>query len=258
MSLAPAWVAALSGREAALYGLVAALLLLEAGLPHRAHPGDSIRRWTFHGLLLLASRGVGWAIAGGIAWAGASWLGPGTTNGSSPAHLLAAFLALDLLLYALHRASHHLPLLWRFHRLHHSDTMLDIGSSWRHHPVEMIIAGLVVGLAAAISGISTTEIGLYAAAAEIVQILAHANIRLHGRAMSALSYVVITPNLHHLHHAPDQADTDTNYGEVLSVWDRLFGTFNARPGAPAVFGLHPSAPENDAPPQAGRQTRFGR
>lgn len=258
MSLTPAWLVALFGHEAALYGLVAVLLVWEAGFPHRPNAGDGVRRWAFHGALLLVSRGVGWAVAGMIASGAARWWHPAAPNWLGPAHTVAAFLALDLLVYALHIASHHVPLLWRFHRLHHSDTLLDIGSSWRHHPGEMVFVGLSVGLAASVLGIGPAEIGVYAVVAELVQILAHANIRVPARAMNALSRVLITPGLHHLHHAPDQEDTDSNYGEVLSVWDRLFGTLNVRPEAPAVFGLHPSAPGNGAPPRAGRRTRSAR
>jgi sterol desaturase/sphingolipid hydroxylase (fatty acid hydroxylase superfamily) len=236
---APAWLAATLGNEATLYGLVALLLIAEASFPLRDNVGDSVRRWTLHGGLLLLSRGVGWVIAGGISWAFAYWsIRPGDAW-AGWLHLLLMLLVLDLLIYGIHRASHAVPLLWRFHSMHHSDKILDAGTSWRHHPGEMIITGVVAGAVAGILGIRPFELAIYAVLAESVQVIAHANIAIPRRLAGWASMVLVTPALHHAHHSPDVDYTDSNYGEVLIIWDRLFGTLNAAP-YPALFGLGPA------------------
>lgn len=230
----PDWLHTALVNGTAFYGLIAVLLVVEAGFPHRENAGDSIRRWSLHGILLVSSRGIGWAIAWLMSWVFVVPNGAATWTGWP--HLLLMLLLLDVTLYGLHRLSHGVPLLWRFHALHHGDRILDAGTTWRHHPAEMIITGLMVGSIAGLAGVQPMEIGIYAVLAEVVQVIAHANLRVPSRLARWASVVVVTPALHHAHHSPDVTFTDTNYGEVLVVWDRMFGTFNDRP-CPPEFGL---------------------
>ncbi|MGH9465353.1 MAG: sterol desaturase family protein [Thermoanaerobaculia bacterium] len=152
---------------------------------------------------------------------------------------------LDLLVYFLHRAYHRAPLLWRFHSVHHSDRDLDVSSASRFHLGEVAVSGAAKLGAVALLGISFT--GLLAF--EIVLLLAaqfqHANIRLPQRLEAAFGALIVPPAMHRVHHHPERASTDSNFGTLLSAWDRLFRTYRARSPSDRTFGL-------DRYPDAGR------
>lgn len=152
---------------------------------------------------------------------------------------VAAFLILDLAAYWLHRAYHHFTTLWRLHRIHHCDLELDYSTTFRHHPGEVVISLLIIyGVMAALS-LSPDQVIPYVIAVKVVQLLAHSNIRLPDRAERLINLLFVTPGTHQFHHSRQQAQTDSNFGEVLTIWDRLFGTYTC-PGsspAPSAFGL---------------------
>jgi len=139
---------------------------------------------------------------------------------------LLTFLLLDLWGYASHRLFHAMPVLWRLHLVHHSDTQVDITTSQRHHPLEAALgAGLTLSLVATL-GLPAPAIGLYLLFASAFAIWAHANLRLPAavdRLMRRLA--VVTPSFHAAHHSSDSRQTDSNYGMVLTLWDRLFGSY---------------------------------
>jgi sterol desaturase/sphingolipid hydroxylase (fatty acid hydroxylase superfamily) len=147
-------------------------------------------------------------------------------------------LLLDLWIYGWHRLNHRLPWLWRFHQVHHLDQQLDATSALRFHPGEVVLSALfrlpvILVFAMPLSSILVFEI-LVAVAA----IFHHANLRLPGRVENALAAVVITPSIHWVHHHAVRADTDSNYGTLLSCWDRVFRSRSAtlRSGA-MVLGV---------------------
>jgi sterol desaturase/sphingolipid hydroxylase (fatty acid hydroxylase superfamily) len=126
--------------------------------------------------------------------------------------------------YWLHRWFHRNPWLWRIHRVHHADSAVDVSTSFRNHPFELLLTvpmAVVVTLTigAPISAVSVSQTIIVAAT-----IWEHADISLPPRLDKALSAIILTPRLHRLHHNPDPAIHDTNYGTFLSFWDRLFGT----------------------------------
>ena len=147
------------------------------------------------------------------------------------------FIALDLCDYIYHRLMHHLPPLWRFHLVHHTDQMVDSSTTVREHPGETILRGGFLVVWTLLLGASF-EVLLFRQAAETVSaILAHSAIRLPRRLGHVVGYVFITPNLHHVHHHCLLPYTDKNFGGVFSVWDRLFGTFAELDENETVFGL---------------------
>lgn len=164
---------------------------------------------------------------------------------SSPSHLhpllgaLAAFLILDLAGYWLHRAYHHFGAFWRLHRVHHSDLELDYSTTFRHHPGEVVVSLLVIYLVMATLALTPTQVIPYVIAVRAAQLLAHSNIRLGARTESLINLVFVTPGTHQFHHSTQQPQTDSNFGEVLTIWDRLFGTYTCprRSPEPAAFGL---------------------
>ena len=139
--------------------------------------------------------------------------------------LLAGFLLLDLLHYAVHRLEHAVHLFWRFHALHHSDPDVDVTTAVRHHPVEYVMGSAVYWLAVLvldIPAIAALGHGLAVFATAAIQ---HGNVRLPERLEQWLQPVLITTDLHRIHHSVAFDQANSNYGAVFSVWDRIFGTY---------------------------------
>ena len=148
--------------------------------------------------------------------------------------------ALSLASYAVHVASHHVPLLWRLHQVHHSDVVIDGSTALRHHPVEAIIGALVYALVAVALGISPEAVIALSVVDSIFAILTHGSWRLPPRIEAAMNQIFITPALHNVHHSDFVEETNSNFGVTFSIWDRLFGTFLAEPKRRAEdfsFGL---------------------
>lgn len=140
-----------------------------------------------------------------------------------------AMVALDLAIWAQHVLFHKVPWLWRLHRVHHADTHFDVTTGVRFHPVEIVVSmaikmALVAALGAPVLAVLLFEVMLSAGA-----LFTHANLSLPARLDSALRRVIVTPDMHRIHHSVHHVETDSNYGFNLSVWDRLFGTYRAHP-----------------------------
>jgi sterol desaturase/sphingolipid hydroxylase (fatty acid hydroxylase superfamily) len=143
--------------------------------------------------------------------------------------LAAAFLLLDFLHYAAHRCQHALPWLWRFHALHHSDPDVDVTTSVRHHPIEYLIAGGFYWLAVLALGIPVAVVTVHAVAVFAAAGITHGNVWFPQWLERALQPVAVTLDLHLIHHSVEYKEANSNFGAVLSVWDRLFGTFTPAP-----------------------------
>jgi len=167
----------------------------------------------------------------------------------APASAATTLLAWSLANYGLHRTFHHLPWLWRLHRIHHADTAVDLSTGFRNHPGEVLASALArAGLAAAL-GLSVPALIAYEAAAFAAAMWSHANLRLPDPADRILRWLLVTPAMHHVHHSAARCETDSNYGELLSVWDRFFGTYRPSDSdslATVRFGLGASDDEGAA------------
>jgi sterol desaturase/sphingolipid hydroxylase (fatty acid hydroxylase superfamily) len=146
--------------------------------------------------------------------------------------IIVTVLALDLMIYGQHRLMHRVNWLWRMHRLHHSDLALDVSSAVRFHPLEILFSmGLkiaaVVVLGAAPVAVLAFEILLNGFA-----MFTHANLALPERLDRALRWMLITPDMHRIHHSVLRDEQDTNFGFNLSWWDRLFRSYRAEPSQP--------------------------
>lgn len=135
------------------------------------------------------------------------------------------FLLLDLLRYAVHRCEHAVPLLWRIHALHHSDPDVDVTTSLRHHPFEYVLASFVYWLAVLVLGIPVLVVVSYGAIVLASEAVQHGNISLPERLERWLQPLLVTTDMHRIHHSLSPAQANANYGTVLSVWDRLFGSY---------------------------------
>jgi sterol desaturase/sphingolipid hydroxylase (fatty acid hydroxylase superfamily) len=137
-------------------------------------------------------------------------------------------LARSLISYGLHVLAHRVPLLWRMHRVHHSDTAVDLSTGVRHHPLELLFAATCHAAAAFLLGLSVPALIAYETTAVALTFWSHANLRLPTGVERLAAFVLVTPAAHHVHHSARRTETDSNYGEVLMFWDWLFGTLHRR------------------------------
>jgi sterol desaturase/sphingolipid hydroxylase (fatty acid hydroxylase superfamily) len=144
------------------------------------------------------------------------------------AHVVLAVVLLDIWTYGWHRANHQIAFLWRFHRMHHSDPCMDVSTAFRFHPGEIMMSSVLRIPLLFLLGIQVWELALYELLMGIVVALHHANIGL-GEPIDRLVRIVFaTPAMHKVHHSQIQVETDSNYSSLLSVWDRVFGSFRIR------------------------------
>jgi len=145
--------------------------------------------------------------------------------------LPAAVLILDFAIWAQHWITHKVPLFWRFHRVHHADRDMDVTTAIRFHPVEIAASMLVkVGLVYAL-GPSAVAVVLFEILLNGTSLFNHANLALPPRIERGLRRVLVTPDMHRIHHSDRRCEHDSNFGFALSVWDRIFGTYRAEPAA---------------------------
>jgi sterol desaturase/sphingolipid hydroxylase (fatty acid hydroxylase superfamily) len=138
---------------------------------------------------------------------------------------IVGFLLLDLAIYAQHVVFHHVPWLWRLHRMHHADTELDVTSGFRFHPVEIVLSILLKGLVIVLLGIPAGAVLAFEIVLNGSSLFNHANVRLPPGIERVLRWLIVTPGMHRVHHSIVVRETNSNYGFNLPWWDRLFGTY---------------------------------
>ena len=152
--------------------------------------------------------------------------------------LVLAVPIFDFSNYWFHRAAHKVPLIWRFHRVHHSDTSMDASTNLRGHPIELMFwFGTSNIVAAAIFGLDLLSLGLYFLIATPFFFLEHSNFRFPKWLDKTFGLVFTTPNIHKVHHEQDRYYTDSNFSDIFILWDRLFGTYKYKPVEQIKFGL---------------------
>jgi sterol desaturase/sphingolipid hydroxylase (fatty acid hydroxylase superfamily) len=150
------------------------------------------------------------------------------------AHVIASLLLLDLWTYAWHRTCHRVPMLWRFHRVHHSDATMDVTTAGRFHLGEIVASSLLRLPLLFLLGIEFWHLVLYETVLQLNVQWQHANITLAPAVERWLSRVLITPGLHQVHHSREPIETDSNYSSVLAVWDWIFASRRQREDLRAV------------------------
>lgn len=169
------------------------------------------------------------------------------------AGMVVAFVVLDLLNYGVHRLEHAVAWLWRVHALHHSDPDVDVTTSVRHHPFEYLLAATAYWVAALVLAIPPGAVVTYGVTLFAAAAVQHGNIRLPARLERWLRPLLITADLHRVHHSIERHGQNANYGAVLSLWDRLFGTLVSLTPAKheaIVFGVGELAPRQCLKPAA--------
>ena len=219
-------------------GLFAVLAAIEALAPRRHRTQPRATRWVTNwaivildtitlralalALPLLAvgaamdAEAQGWGLMNGLGWP--SWL-----------KVVATVLIFDFAIWFQHLITHKIPILWRIHRVHHADRDIDVTTAIRFHPVEIALSmllkiGLVYLLGPSALGIIVFEIILNGTA-----MFNHANIKLPLPVDAVVRQILVTPDMHRVHHSIERREHNSNYGFALSIWDRLFGTYVPQP-----------------------------
>jgi sterol desaturase/sphingolipid hydroxylase (fatty acid hydroxylase superfamily) len=233
-------------------GVMAALALLETLLPFRTH-GRSRRDHLRANLGLTAAALVlNLALGALLAVGSEALVGSGVgllarSHWPAPALLAITVVLLDLSAYAAHRLMHRSPAAWRVHRVHHADPLVDVTTSYRQHPAETLLRFVFIAAPAWALGLPAWAVAAYRSLSAVNALLEHANVRLWQPLDGLLSLVFVTPNMHKVHHSRRPVETDSNYGNILAIYDRLFGTFTPSARAGEIeYGLdgHDTADAN--------------
>lgn len=159
-------------------------------------------------------------------------------NANVLATVIISFLVLDFFGgWLVHIVQHKIYVLWRFHLVHHADNNVDVTTGLRHHPVESLMRGLFFFLGIFISGSPMYAVMIFQTLLVLSAAFTHANISLPRWIDLPLSYIFVSPNMHKVHHHWQQPYTDSNYGAVLSIWDRLLGTYKNLDAKKIRYGL---------------------
>jgi sterol desaturase/sphingolipid hydroxylase (fatty acid hydroxylase superfamily) len=165
------------------------------------------------------------------------------------AEIVVGVVLLDLAIYIQHVASHKIPILWRFHRVHHADRDIDVTTGVRFHPVEVALSMLYKCVVILLLGPVTLAVVIFEVLLNASAMFNHANVRLPSLLDRCLRWVVVTPDFHRVHHSIIQRETDSNYGFFLSIWDRIFRSYHPQPikgHAGMIIGLAEYQTENPA------------
>ena len=219
-------VASLTGAALVVVGL--GLLLLEQLARGRDAAAIQWTRWfTNFGLMLCGGIASALLVAGDLVSVAADLDHGLVADLHLPlaVEVIAVFLFLDFWRYWEHRLLHEVPLLWRLHLVHHSDTEVDVTTGQRHHPLEAALTTVLMLVLLFALGFSPLALGIYLLWGTVSALYTHTSLVMPERIDRRLRYWLVTPSVHGVHHSDHQPQTDSNYGSVLSVWDRLFGTF---------------------------------
>lgn len=222
-------------RFAIFLAVFAVMAAWEVIAPRRKLAASKTQRWTANLAILITNtvlvRAIFPAAAVGIA-AFAEARGVGllhATDLHAAVKILLALVALDLAIYLQHVMFHAVPLLWRLHRAHHADLDIDVTTGTRFHPVEMLLSMVIKTAAILVIGAPVAAVLVFEIALNASSMFNHSNVRIPQRLDSVLRWLVVTPDMHRVHHSIRGEETDRNFGFNLPWWDRLFGTYRAQP-----------------------------
>lgn len=247
-----------SKRLAIFLTIFVVMAVVERLWPRRERIAVVTPRWTANFVLMalgaVLTRALFPAAAVGAAlWADARGFGLlNHLDWPHPIKTVLAVASLDLVIYWQHRLFHRIPWLWRLHAVHHTDLDLDASSGVRFHPFEIALSMCVKVATVAALGISPIATVLFEVLLNATSVFNHANAALPPAADRLLRLLVVTPDMHRVHHTTEREEQDSNFGFNLPWWDRLFGTYRAQPRNGHVDARLGLAEERD--PEALRVT----
>ncbi len=228
-------------RLIAFFGILITLLILETLLPRRPHARDSLLRLSTNALLtiingvvmkLAASLVVPIAaVSAAIYVQSKGWGLFNLVDLPAPLELVLSLVLLDLAIYWQHVAAHYIPVLWRFHKVHHSDVEFDVTTALRFHPIEIFISMLWKIILVFVLGPSALAVTLFEIILNGCAMFNHANVKWPFWVDRFIRLFIATPDMHRIHHSTIPRELNSNYGFSISLWDRLFGTYTDQPSA---------------------------
>jgi sterol desaturase/sphingolipid hydroxylase (fatty acid hydroxylase superfamily) len=222
-------------RLIAFAGVLGLMMVWELAAPRRRREIPRLVRWSNNlalvaldtAILRLAFPLLAVALA---VWAeGAGWGLFNVLDAPLWLSLPLSLLVLDLAVYGQHVMFHKVPVLWRFHRMHHADLEFDVTTGLRFHPGEIVVSMIIKLAAVALLGAPALAVLAFEVLLNATSMFNHSNIRLPLKLDRVLRLFVVTPDMHRVHHSVLRHETDRNYGFNLPWWDRLFGTYRAQP-----------------------------
>ena len=222
-------------RAASFFGIFIVVALWEVVGPRRKLSVSKGLRWinnlgiVFFNTLLLRFLAPLMAVGLAIMAEEENW---GLLNNiaiNSYVKLFLAVLILDLIIYLQHVMFHTVPWLWRLHRMHHTDLDFDVTTGSRFHPIEIILSMIIKMLIVAALGAPPVAVIIFEVILNATAMFNHGNIRIHINADRILRLLVVTPDMHRVHHSVKPDETNSNYGFNFPWWDRLLGTYKAQP-----------------------------
>jgi sterol desaturase/sphingolipid hydroxylase (fatty acid hydroxylase superfamily) len=233
-----------SHRSAILVGGIAFFMLLETGIPLFKKPYNRVKHTWINIFFTLTTVIVNFILAfillRGSDWAVANNFGILQWMPAMPlwAEMIVGLLLLDLIgAYFIHWTEHKVKWMWRFHLIHHTDTNVDTTTANRHHPGESVFRFVFTTMGAMLAGAPWWIIMMYQSMSAALSQFNHANIGFPKNLDKALSWILVTPGMHRIHHHYTQPYTDSNYGNIFSVWDRLFGTYRYIDNEKLIYGI---------------------
>jgi sterol desaturase/sphingolipid hydroxylase (fatty acid hydroxylase superfamily) len=216
-------------------GVLAGMMLLEAVLPRRTRALGRSARWPANLGIVVVDTIVARLLiplppAAAALWATENSVGIFNLM-SLPVIPVIAFciVFLDIAIYAQHVIFHKIPVLWRLHRMHHADIEFDVTTGIRFHPIEIVLS-LLIKIALVIAlGIPAEAVILFEVLLNASSMFNHANLNLPSWLDRNLRTIIVTPDMHRVHHSWHRDETDSNYGFCLSLWDRIFRTYRPQP-----------------------------
>jgi sterol desaturase/sphingolipid hydroxylase (fatty acid hydroxylase superfamily) len=224
-------------RAGAFGGVLAAMAVWEVLAPRRSRRLPRIKRWSSNlGIVFLNTALVRLLFPfGAVALAGlARSRGWGLLNlydVSFALAVVASIVALDLAIYLQHVMFHAVPALWRLHRVHHADLDFDVTTGARFHPIEIALSMLIKMAAILVLGPPAVAVMAFEVLLNATAMFNHGNVRLPQALDRAVRLLMVTPDMHRVHHSMEEQETNSNFGFNLSVWDRLFRTYKPQPDA---------------------------
>lgn len=224
-------------RMTAFAAVLGTMALVETLLPRRPRPFGRMRRWPANLGLILVSSALIKLIFPLTAVAFAIWCearGIGLLNLAGVSAWIAVPLSvilLDLAIYAQHVVFHHVPILWRLHRMHHADLEFDVTTGIRFHPVEMVLSMAIKFVVIAALGAPALGVLIFEVLLNATALFSHSNAKLPLGLDRVLRLLVVTPDMHRVHHSDVPRETHSNFGFCLPWWDRLFRTYRDQPAA---------------------------
>lgn len=216
-------------------GLFISLALLEVLRPLVTRKTQRIKQWSINFTLAVINSVclrffMPFLAVGVAAYANSEKLGLFNYWQSNPLlSVLCSLILLDLLLYGQHRLMHIVPVLWRLHAVHHSEQSLDVTTAVRFHPLEIMLSMLIKMLVVLLLGVPVLAVIIFEILLNAMAMFNHSNIQLPSKLDALLRRLIVTPEVHWVHHSIEHSECNSNFGFNLIIWDKCFATYKAKP-----------------------------